>query len=98
MQQLRAGQFVRQPRLEEPSKHRAGLLDDFSFHPTQSAAQQDDGSLLISFRAAGVEEICSAIFGCGAPVRVLGPDTLAVAYKVRLQAALAACSYQQLGD
>ena len=76
----------------------AGLLDDFSFHPTQSAAQQDDGGLLISFRAAGVEEICSAIFGCGAPVRVLGPDTLAAAYKVRLQAALAACSYQQLGD
>jgi len=70
----------------------AAMLQDFSFHATQSAAQQDDGGLLISFRAAGVEDICTAIFSCGAPVRVLGPDILATAYKARLQAALAACS------
>jgi predicted DNA-binding transcriptional regulator YafY len=70
----------------------AGVLHDFSFHPTQSAAKQDDGGLLISFRAAGVEDICTAIFACGAPVRVLAPDKLAAAYKARLQAALAACS------
>ncbi|MDR3505134.1 MAG: transcriptional regulator [Acidocella sp.] len=67
---------------------RAALLRDFNFHSTQTQEATSDGGLLIRFRAAGVAEICNAIFGCGVPVTIVGPETLARAYRARLTAAL----------
>jgi predicted DNA-binding transcriptional regulator YafY len=54
----------------------AARLRDFCFHATQTIEPLLDGGLLIRFHAAGMDEICNAIFACGAPVTVLGPGTL----------------------
>jgi predicted DNA-binding transcriptional regulator YafY len=67
---------------------RAALLRDFSFHSTQTQEATPEGGLLIRFRAAGMAEICNAIFGCGVPLTILEPETLAQAYRARLTAAL----------
>ncbi len=67
---------------------RAALLRDFSFHSTQAQEATPDGGLVIRFRAAGMAEICNAIFGCGVPLTIVGPETLAQAYRARLTAAL----------
>jgi predicted DNA-binding transcriptional regulator YafY len=73
--------------LRVASSH-AARLRDFRFHASQTLTPQQDGGLLIRFRAAGLEEICNAIFGCGSPIAVLAPAALASAYRARLHQAL----------
>lgn len=48
----------------------------FLFHPSQSLLKNDDGSLTVSFRAGGLEEMCWHLLTWGQSVRVEKPDCL----------------------
>ena len=57
----------------------AGVAEDaatFLFHPSQSLVTNDDGSLSVSFRAGGLDEMCWHLFTWGPNVRVLKPERL----------------------
>ena len=49
------------------------------FHPTQALEREADGSLLVRFRAGGVQEMCWHLFTWGTAVTVVAPDELRVA-------------------
>jgi predicted DNA-binding transcriptional regulator YafY len=46
------------------------------FHPTQTMERQDDGSLIVRFRAGGAKEICWHLFTWGEAVQIVSPDHL----------------------
>jgi predicted DNA-binding transcriptional regulator YafY len=46
------------------------------FHANQSVEPQDDGSVIVSFRASGMRELAWHLFTWGDKVRVLAPDRL----------------------
>ena len=46
------------------------------FHPSQTMAPQADGTLLVRFRAGGLEEMAHHLASWGAAVEVLAPDIL----------------------
>ena len=48
----------------------------FLFHPSQSLLEHDDGSLAVSFRAGGLEEMCWHLFTWGQSVTVEKPERL----------------------
>lgn len=48
----------------------------FSFHPTQTMEEQDDGSLVVRFRAGGALEMCWHLMTWGGEVEVLEPRRL----------------------
>ena len=48
----------------------------FLFHPSQSLLEHDDGSLAVSFRAGGLEEMCWHLFTWGQCVSVYKPERL----------------------
>ena len=48
----------------------------FEFHPDQRFEQQPDGSLIVSFQAAGHLEMCWHLYAWGDQVEVLAPDAL----------------------
>ena len=50
---------------------------DFVFHPDQKIQHQDDGSLIVRFRAGGALEMCWYLFSWGKDVEVLEPKHLA---------------------
>ena len=50
---------------------------DFVFHPDQKIQQQNDGSLIVRFRAGGALEMCWYLFSWGKDVKVLEPKHLA---------------------
>ena len=50
---------------------------DFVFHPDQKMQHQDDGSLIVRFRAGGALEMCWYLFSWGKDVEVLEPKHLA---------------------
>ena len=50
---------------------------DFIFHPDQSVEKQEDGSLIVRFRAGGAMEMCWHLFSWGEDVEVLEPQHLA---------------------
>jgi predicted DNA-binding transcriptional regulator YafY len=50
---------------------------DFEFHPEQKLEMQDDGSLIVKFRAGGQQEMCWHLFAWGEDVEVLEPASLA---------------------
>jgi predicted DNA-binding transcriptional regulator YafY len=54
----------------------AGRVQETRWHPTQSVALADDGSLSWSAIVAGTVEIRSWILGWGADVEVLAPAEL----------------------
>jgi predicted DNA-binding transcriptional regulator YafY len=49
---------------------------EFRFHPTQTVAPQDDGSLIVRFRAAGWLEMAWHLYQWGDKVEVLAPAGL----------------------
>ncbi len=57
------------------------------WHSTQELLPQDDGSLILKFRAGGLQEIKSWILGFGSKVEVLKPDILRQAVIDELQKA-----------
>jgi predicted DNA-binding transcriptional regulator YafY len=46
------------------------------FHPTQTIAVENDGSLLLTFFAGGLQEICWHLFTWGSKVEILQPEKL----------------------
>jgi predicted DNA-binding transcriptional regulator YafY len=46
------------------------------FHPSQNIVLQDDGSVIVRFRAGGTEEICRHLFAWGTSIDVIAPDRL----------------------
>jgi predicted DNA-binding transcriptional regulator YafY len=48
----------------------------FVFHPTQTAVEEPDGSLLVRFRASGHLEMCWHLYSWGTSVEVLQPAAL----------------------
>lgn len=48
----------------------------FVFHPTQTAEEEPDGSLLVRFRASGYLEMCWHLYSWGRSVEVLQPAKL----------------------
>ncbi len=48
----------------------------FLFHPDQRADQQDDGSLIVHFKAGGALEMCWHLFTWGEEVTIEQPDRL----------------------
>lgn len=56
----------------EAAEDAAGWL----FHPSQSTARDPDGTLLVRFRAGGVQEICWHLFTWGTAVKVVAPKSL----------------------
>lgn len=53
----------------------------FLFHPTQSFADQPDGSLLVTFKAGGLLEMCWHLFTWGDAVEVVKPEKLRDMYR-----------------
>lgn len=48
----------------------------FRFHPSQTIKENGDGSLMVSFRAGGIEEICWHLVTWGESVTILEPASL----------------------
>jgi predicted DNA-binding transcriptional regulator YafY len=48
----------------------------WQFHPTQSMKREIDGSLIVRFRAGGMQEICNHLFTWGTAVTVIEPEEL----------------------
>jgi predicted DNA-binding transcriptional regulator YafY len=48
----------------------------FVFHPSQTAEEEPDGSLLVRFRASGHLEMCWHLYSWGTSVEVLQPAAL----------------------
>ena len=59
------------------SPRAAKAAKDFVFHPDQKIQQQNDGSLIVRFRAGGALEMCWYLFSWGKDVEVLEPKHLA---------------------
>jgi predicted DNA-binding transcriptional regulator YafY len=46
------------------------------FHPSQRMEPEADGSLMVRFRAGGIQEMCWHLFMWGTAVTIVGPDEL----------------------
>ncbi len=53
---------------------------DHLFHPTQVLEEQPDGSVIVSFEAAGWKEMCWHLFTWGGNVEILEPEHLKKSY------------------
>src|SRR5262249_11363117 len=58
--------------IPEAADDAAGWL----FHPSQSRAREPDGSLTVSFRAGGMQEMCWHLYTWGTAVSVIAPRAL----------------------
>jgi len=54
---------------------------NYNFHPTQKIKQQEDGSVIVTFKASGDKHIMWNLFKWGYAVEILSPKTLKVEYK-----------------
>ena len=63
-------------------------VKNFHFHPSQKIKENDDGSVIVKFRAAGKLSICWHLFKWGNTVRILKPTSLKEEYKELLTSAL----------
>jgi predicted DNA-binding transcriptional regulator YafY len=60
------------------------------FHPDQSVEEQDDGAVIVRFRASGMRELAWHLFTWGPTVEILAPARLKEVLVAELGAALAA--------
>ncbi len=58
----------------------------YNFHPTQKVQLQEDGSVIVKFKASGDKEIMWHIFKWGDKVKILAPKSLLKDYKNTLKA------------
>jgi predicted DNA-binding transcriptional regulator YafY len=58
---------------------------DYHFHPSQTIRRQRDGSVLLSFRAGGLMEMCWHLYTWGAHVEVVKPTRLRQMMRAALQ-------------
>jgi predicted DNA-binding transcriptional regulator YafY len=54
---------------------------NYNFHPTQKVKQQDDGSVIVTFKASGDKHIMWNLFKWGYAVEILAPKELKTKYK-----------------
>ena len=54
----------------------AEAVAEYAFHPNQTIRRQKDGSVLVSFRAGGLMEMCWHLYTWGANVEVVAPLAL----------------------
>jgi predicted DNA-binding transcriptional regulator YafY len=60
----------------------AGAAEDaltWLFHPSQTMECQEDGSVIVRFRAGGTEEICRHLFSWGRSIDIIAPEKLRAA-------------------
>jgi len=48
----------------------------WQFHPTESTTRESDGSLIVCFRAGGMQEMCNHLFTWETAVTVIEPEEL----------------------
>ncbi|MBR1942737.1 WYL domain-containing protein [bacterium] len=60
----------------------------YNFHPTQKIQQQEDGTVIVKFKASGDKEIMWHIFKWSDRVKILAPATLQKEYKNTLKSVL----------
>ncbi len=65
----------------------AADASEFVFHPTQKMRKLANGSLLVSFKACGLLEMCFHLFTWGREVEILKPPELKRLYKERVKEA-----------
>ena len=58
---------------------------EFVFHPSQKMRKLRDGSLLVSFRACGILEMCFHLFTWGGEVEILKPVELKVLFAEKVR-------------
>lgn len=61
---------------------------EFVFHPSQEFEEQNDGSLIVRFRAGGWLEMCWHLFTWGDSVEVIEPEELLASYRRVLGASM----------
>jgi predicted DNA-binding transcriptional regulator YafY len=71
-------------------------LRSFLFHQSQRVEEQPDGSALVRFEAAGVDEICDQVFAWGGLLTIIAPSELAASYLSRLHTALSMATAAKL--
>ena len=54
----------------------AASAEEYTFHPSQIMELQKDGSLIVRFRACGLQEMCWHLYTWGKEVEVLAPPEL----------------------
>lgn len=57
-------------------------VKDHLFHPTQIIEEQEDGSVIVSFEAAGWKEMCWHLFTWDGKVEILEPESLIDKYEM----------------
>ncbi len=67
----------------------AGYIEEKIWHPSQKIARRDDGSLVLTVRVAGLEEIKHWLLQWGGAARVIEPPSLAKAVRDEAEAILA---------
>jgi predicted DNA-binding transcriptional regulator YafY len=60
----------------------------FLFHPSQTIEDQPDGSVIVRFRAGGMQEMCWHLVTWGGEVEVLAPKRVRAALRRTLEAAM----------
>ncbi len=80
------GVFQEQPRdiVWKFSPAVAEAVAEYEFHPSQAMSKQKDGSIIVSFRAGGLLEMCWYLYTWGANVEVLAPPELVELMKTAL--------------
>ena len=63
------------------SPRAAAQAQQMTFHPSEVFSMQDDGSLLVTFTASGMNEMCWHLFTWGREVEIIAPDELKSAYR-----------------
>lgn len=74
--------------LDVKLKFSANVADDaekYNFHPTQKMKKDENGNLLVSFKASGEKEIIWHVFKWGDSCEILAPKKLIDYYKKYLQ-------------
>lgn len=75
-------------KLASPNGLSIEIVTETQWHPTQQAEPESDGSVILSFRIDGLEEICNWLLGWSGSVKVLTPKALRVMVAAKLKAGL----------
>lgn len=65
--------------------HCADRARQWRFHPNQQLDEQDDGSILIKFRASGLQELADHIFTWAGGIEIISPGELKSVLQERLK-------------
>lgn len=65
--------------------HCADRARNWRFHPKQQLDQQDDGSIIIRFRASGLQELADHIFTWGGGIEIIAPAELRLVLRERIE-------------